>query len=251
MFPSYKENPVANTAATAVLILLAIFLALGSLKTYREAKEVGHVARDRDTITIAGNGKIASKPDLAVVNLGLYSEGKEVPVIQDENSRKVNAIIVALKQLGIAEDDMQTSNYNISPKYDYTDGTQTVAGYTVSQNLSVKVRDLTKVGTVLSQAGNVGANQVNGVNFSIDDPSELKIQARAKAIEDARKKADELAKAMGVSITRVVTFSENSSNMPTPPVYTFRAEDVAAQAPDIKPGSLDVEADISVTFEIR
>ncbi|MFO0764565.1 MAG: SIMPL domain-containing protein [Patescibacteria group bacterium] len=251
MFPSYKENPVANVVGIVVLVVLAVFLSLASVKTYREAKEVGHLARDRDTITIAGTGKVASKPDLAVVNLGLYSEGKEVPVIQDENSRKVNAVIAALKQLGIAEEDMQTSNYNISPKYDYKDGVQNVIGYSVSQNLNVKVRDLTKVGTVLSQAGTVGANQVNGVNFSIDDPSDLKIQARAKAIEDARKKADELAKAMGVSITRVVTFSENSSNVPTPPVYTFRAEDVAAQAPDIKPGSLDVEADISVTFEIR
>lgn len=251
MFPNKKDQPGAYKLSLIVLVLLSTFLITASIKQIRVSQEVGLVPRDRDTITISGTGKITSKPDLAVVSLGLYSEGKEVPVIQDDNSKKVNAIIGSLKKLGIAEDDIQTSNYTISPKYDYSNGTQSVNGYTVSQSLTVKVRDLSRIGQVLSDAGNAGANQINGVTFSIDDPAALKVQARAKAIEDARKKADELAKAMGVDIVRVVTFSESASSVPGQPVYTFRAEDVASQAPDIKPGALDVAADISVTFEIR
>ncbi|HPF94966.1 MAG TPA: SIMPL domain-containing protein [bacterium] len=251
MATTTKSPSAVHIAGSIALSALTLFLLVSTFKVYKETNEVGQAPRSRDTITIDGSGSISSKPDLADIDLGLYSEGSDVPTIQNENTQKVNSIIAALQQMGIAEEDIQTTNYNISPRYDYTDGAQRISGYAVSQNLHVKVRDLGEVGNVLAKAGSLGANQVNGVRFSVDDPTALKVQARAEAIADAREKADMLAKAMGVSIVRIVTFSESSSNAPTPPIYTFRAEDAVAQAPDIKPGSLDVEADISVTFEIR
>jgi uncharacterized protein YggE len=178
----------------------------------------------------------------------------DVPKVQDTNAAKVNGIIAAMKTMGIAEADLQTSNYSIQPKYQYTDGNQTIVGYSVSQSFNIKVRDLTKVGTVISKAGELGANQVNGVTFTIDDPTGLELQARAKAIENARSKANELAKAMGVDIVSIVTFSE-SSNTPNQPIFAYRdmatAEPMAKTAPDIQPGSLDVSSNVSVTFEIR
>lgn len=254
MLPTWKEQPFM-TMLVAALLLSATFLMAGWARNLSiERKYIGAIPGQRDTITIDGEGKVTSKPTLGQINVGLYSEGQEVPAVQDENSRKVNAMVAAMKDLGVAEADLQTSNYNISPKYDYKDGTQRVVGYTVSQNIEVKVRDLSKVGTVLSRIGQLGANQVNGVTFTIDDPSSLKQEARRKALEDARTKADELAKALGVDIARVVTFSESGVTPPSPMPF-YRSEGAVAtaapMAPDIQAGSLDVVSHVSVTYEIR
>jgi uncharacterized protein YggE len=250
---SPKDNRVLAGSLVAVAVLLVVFLAAQTWKTLLESHQVGFAPRMPDTFTIQGEGKVSGKPTLAQVSIGLYSEGSEVPKVQDSNSTKVNAIIDALKQMGIAADDIQTSNYSIQPKYQYTDGNQNIVGYSVSQSLNVKVRDLTEVGAVVSKAGQLGANQVNGVSFTIDDPSDLQQQARAKAIDDARKKAEELAKTLGVTIVRVSTFSEVSGNQPSPMYYGIGGADFAAKAvaPDIQSGSLDVTSDVSVTFEIR
>ena len=253
-WPSWKEN--GSFAALLTILLLALS-ALGGMKAwnaYTEHDSIGRVLRDRDTITIAGEGKVTGKPTLAQVDVGLYSEGADVPAVQQDNAKKVNAIIDAMKGLGIADADLQTNNYNIYPRYDYTNGAQKVIGYAVSQNLGVRVRDLSKVGVVLTQVTQAGANQVNGVNFTIDDPTELKQEARKKALDDARKKAQELADALGVKVVRVVTFSE-SSVTPGPVPYNYRGLSATASAapaaPDIQPGVLDLSSTISVTFEIR
>lgn len=238
-----------------VAILLVVFLGILSLKTWREAGRVGVELTPRDTITITGEGKISSQPTLASVNLGLYSEGASVPTVQDQNAKKVNAIIAALKNMGISQDDMQTNGYSIQPRYDFTDGKTTIIGYSVSQSLTVKVRDLTKVGDVIAKAGELGSNQVNGVSFTIDDPSALQQQARTKAIEDARSKAEELAKTMNVSLVKIVTFSESSGSAAPMPMYYDRTAMAAAApavtSPEIQPGELDITSNVSVTFEIR
>ena len=247
-----KENPQMFRLVSAVLIMLTIALGVQAWKGVREAKEVGRVPRDRDMITIAGEGKVSGKPDLARVDIGLLSEGGDVPRVQTQNTTKVNAMIGALRDLGIQEADIQTSNYNISPKYRYDEGRQSIEGYIVSQNVSVKVRDLSKIGAVLARMGELGANQINGVFFTIDDPSSLEQDARKEAIEDAREKADELARALGVKVVRVVTFSESSGGTPPPIPYGLKSfEADQAIAPEIQPGSLDVTSVVSVTFEIR
>ena len=109
-------------------VLVAVFLLGATLLMFSQArnaslqrKYIGQVPNQRDTITIEGEGKITAKPTLAQVNIGLYSEGQDVPAVQTDNTQKVNAMIGALKDLGIAEADLQTSNYTISPKYDYKD----------------------------------------------------------------------------------------------------------------------------------
>ena len=241
-------------AWTGVAIILVVFLGVQAWKTVLEAREVGHEPAGRDTITISGEGKISAQPTLAEVNLGLLSEGRDIPATQEDNAKKVNAIIGALKGLGIAEADIQTSNYSISPRYEYTDGRQNIIGYSVSQNLAVKVRNLSQVGTVVSKAGELGSNQVNGISFTIDEPSAIQQTARKEAIADAEKKARELASALGVNLVRVVGFSESSPGSPVPPIYYSRldvAEAAAPVAPEIQSGELDVTASVTVTYEIR
>lgn len=240
-----------NAGLVGVSILLIVFLGVQALKGVAEYKQIGRAPAERDTITITGEGEVSAAPDVAQIDIGLFTEGSDVPQIQQANAAKVNAIIAAMKGLGIAEADMQTSNYSISPRYQYDEGKQTIIGYTVSQNLSVKVRDLSRIGSVLAKAGELGANQVSGVTFTIDDPSELEQQARIEALAEARRKADQLAAALGVRIVRVVSFSESSGGLP-PPIPIARGLEAAdAVAPDIRPGSLDVTSQVSVTFEIR
>lgn len=250
--PSPKDK-MLNGVLVAVGTVLVLYLAILSIKALAEYGRVGLEPRPRDTFTIEGEGRISAEPTLAEVDLGLYSEGRDVASVQQANAATVNAIIAALKQLGIADADFQTANYHISPKFEYRDGVQNVVGYIVSQNLKVKVRNLSNVGAVLARAGELGANQVNGVRFTIDDPTHVRQLARAKAIEDAKKKARELADAMGVRVVKVVTFSE-SSGATEPPMFAFRALDAApvpAAIPEIQSGELDVQSRVSVTFEIR
>ena len=161
-----------------------------------------------------------------------------------------------MRDIGIKADDIQTSNYNIQPRFDYRDGASRVNGYTITQAVSVKVRDLSRVGDVLGKAGQVGVNQVNGITFTIDEPTSLQQEARKKALEDAKKKANELAQSLGVEIVRVVSFSETPyaySALPMTPSY--RADGMGGGggyvAPSIQSGSLDVTSNVVVTFEIR
>ena len=253
IFPNGKDSPWSSGIVSALLVMLVLFTGAKAWNAFTEHREIGQVPRGRDTITIQGEGKVSGKPTLAQIDIGLYSEGKDVPEVQNQNSQKVNAMVAAMKELSIAEADLQTSHYSISPRYEYKDGAQNVIGYTVSQNVSVKVRDLAKVGTVLSKVGQLGANQVNGVNFTIDDPTALKQEARKEALQDARDKAEELAKALGVKITRVVTFAESSGSGIPPMPYAYKSEMAVATAiaPDIQAGSLDVVSQVSVTYEVR
>ncbi|MBP9762198.1 SIMPL domain-containing protein [Patescibacteria group bacterium] len=238
-----------------VIVLLALFGFLiaktrNELATHRT---IGRPADVRDTFTIEGEGKVSGTPTLAEISFGLLSEGTDVAKIQQENTRKVNAMIDAVKALNVQEKDIQTSQYSINPKYDYKDGTSKVSGYQVSQNISVKVRDLSKIGDLLTRVGQLGGNQVNGPTFTIDDPSSLNQEARLEALQDARKKAKALSGVLGVKIGRVVTFSETSNN-PSPMPVMYRtlevASDTAQSMPSIQTGSLDVMSHVSVTFEV-
>ncbi len=236
------------------LAALIIFIGSKTRNSFEEFKQIGKVAHDRDTIIIQGEGKVTSKPDLALIDLGVTTDGATVKEAQKNNTQKMNAVIAAVKVLGVEEKDRQTANYSIFPKYQYDQGKQTVIGYTVSQDVSVKVRDLDKAGDVLAKAGELGANQIGGLRFGVDDPQVLKVEARSKAIDDARTKAEALAKQLGLSIVKVVTFSESSGSVMPPQPYFAKAIDLASSVgppPEIESGSLDVISSVSVTFEVR
>lgn len=234
------------------LIIYVAFLARNAAESYNY---LGKAVRDRDTITVAGEGKVTSAPDLALLNLGVRSDGATVKAAQTDNTRKMNAIIAAIKELKIEAKDIQTSGYSIYPKTDWSNGRQNILGYTVSQNVSVKVRNLDAVGDVLAKAGELGANQIGGIEFTIDDPTSERAEARGKAIEDARKKAEQLADQLGLKILKVVTFSETSRDgippMPYGVMEKSLAADAAQVAPDIQSGTQDVISNVNVTFEVR
>ncbi|MFA6447244.1 MAG: SIMPL domain-containing protein [Patescibacteria group bacterium] len=231
------------------LIILVIAQTRNAFQQYNYIGKTG-----RDTISIEGTGKVVAKPDVAKITLGVTTDGASVKDIQDQNSKKMNAIIAAVKDLGVKADDIQTQQYSVSPRYDWANGKQTLLGYTITQQVEIKVREVDKAGTVLAKAGELGANQMGDMQFVIDDPSALEAQARGKAIEDAKTKAEALASQLGMTVVRVVSFSE-SSNASYPPI-AFGARDMAMKseavaAPQIEVGTNDVIKNVSVVFEVR
>lgn len=238
-------------ALLVVSVALCVFLIAKTRNELASYSTIGRPADVRDTFTIEGEGKISAQPTLAQISFGLLSEGTDVSKIQADNSTKMNQMIASVKTLGIQDKDIQTSQYSISPQYDYTNGVTRLKGYQISQIVTLKLRDLSKVGDVLNRVGQLGGNQVNGPTFTIDDPTELNQQARLKALEDARKKAEALSSVLGVRIGRVVTFSENVGGMsPVPMMYSKdMAQATGGGAPEIQTGSLDVVSRVSVTFE--
>jgi len=251
-----QPNKFLQGVLGLLALVLIVFVGAEARNAFESYNYIGKIVRDRDTITIQGTGKISAAPDVAVLSLGVTSDGMSVKDVQTQNTQKMNAIIAALKAMNIANKDIQTSNYSIYPKYDWTNNRQNLTGYTVSQNVTVKIRNLDSTGDVLAKAGELGMNQTGGVQFTIDEPQKLQADAREKAIQDAKQKAQQLADQLGLSVVKVVTFSENFGGSPivSPMVKAMdvgMAAPSVAPSPDIQSGSLDVTSDVSVTFEVR
>jgi uncharacterized protein len=246
---SVKKAPRA--LIMVVLVLLSLFLLT---RTVREIKE-GKSFAPRDTISVSGEGSLFSRPDIGQVTITVSKEDITAEGAQVEATRAINSVVDFLKANHIDEGDIKTTNYSINPRYDYLrDEGRILRGWTVTQNLVVKIRDLDSVGKILSGATGNGANQIGGLTFTFDDPDALQEEARSMAIDDAKEKAEVLADDLGVNLKRIVSFSESGGR---PPVY-FRAEalDVsigssAAPAPNIPVGENEIKSTVTIVYEIR
>ncbi len=253
-WPSWSENKIFTVLVSLALIAFLVLVSVMTRNLLKNYDYIGRPGEQRDTITISGEGKITALPDIATVMLGLNTEKKTVAAAQKENTDKMNQLIKKLKDQGIDSKDIKTTNYSIYPQYDWVNGRQILRGYQVNQTVTVKIRNLDKVGDVLSIAGDLGLNQVGGLSFDIDEPETIKQEARIKALENARDKAMALAQVMSVKLGKVVSFSESSS-VP-PPIYkTYAAEGIGgaapAPAPEVSSGSIDVIVDATVVYEIK
>ncbi len=254
--------------ATLLLIPLLIgsVFALGGSPWYKSIKaEVTEQPYAR-TVTVNGEGKISAKPDIALISLSVESAGKTVKEVTLDNNNKMNKVIAEVKALGVKAEDITTTGYNLYPRYSDSyvispitsvkeAKTPEIIGYTLSQSVQVKVRDLSKVDDVLDKGILAGANQVGGLSFDIDDTGKIKAAAREQAFQKAREKAEAMAQAAGVKLGRVVTFSESYNNYPLYSNYAMnlRTADMAAEAvaPSIEAGSKDLNVNVSVTYEIE
>jgi uncharacterized protein len=208
------------------------------------------------TISISGEGKVSAVPDIASLSFGVQTgRQKTAQSAMEMLSKNMNAVLDAVKNQGIAEKDIGTESLSLYPAYDWNDGKQTPRGFEASQSLRVKVRDLDKIGAVLSAATNAGANQAGGVSFTIDDPNALQAAAREKAIEDAKKKARILANDLGVSIGKLMGFSEGGGFPPTPMYARAEMMDrgMGGGGSDPLPlpsGEQEVHVMVTLTYEI-
>jgi uncharacterized protein len=244
-----------------VVTLLAIILAygifyLGTLisNNIKKYQFIGLTDKSERMITINGMGKVNGQNNIAVTSIGYSNTDKDVGTAQVENKKVMDQVFSDLKKMGIEDKDLQ-SNYTIYPDYNYTsDRGQELKGYRVSNTVTVKIRDLAKINEVLGLAGKFGATEVGGLSFTIDDPSNLKDEARGKALADAKKKAYLLAQSLGVTLGEVVSYNEyDASNDAYYPKYSVAAEGggMGGGAPEaVAGGSKDVVMNVSVTYEL-
>jgi uncharacterized protein YggE len=207
-------------------------------------------------IIVSGEGDMAVAPDMAMLSLSVMREAPTAREALDANNAAVAAVIAAMKSAGIAERDLQTSNLQINPRYDYTnkpDGTQEakLAAYQVTNTLSVRVRDIAKTGELLDTAVTTGVNQGGNISFTNDDPSAAITEARKRAVADAIAKAKTLAEAAGVGLGRIIEMSETSYT-PLPMPIEAKAFDSAVQARvPVQPGENSYKIQVNVTFELN
>ncbi|MBU4143061.1 SIMPL domain-containing protein, partial [Patescibacteria group bacterium] len=247
IIPPAKYLPMAVLSVAALLV---VFLAAASYTKILEGRYAGQSSQYKNTISVSGEGKVFAKPDIGQVSLSVISDALTVAAAQKDNTDKMNKITKAIKDLGVKEEDLKTTNYSVSPRYQYSAGKSIIIGYEVTQTLEVKIRDLAKVGDILDKATGVGANQVGSLSFTFDDPEKLNSEARQKAIDNAKTKARDLAKSLGVSLGKVVSFSESTGGMPVP-MYSSAKEALGmggGAIPDIQTGQNEIDISVSISY---
>ncbi len=256
------ENPLVGKLAAAFLLVATVFMFAKAVNAIVNFDTISQPPSN--VITVNGEGKVSAVPDIATITFTVSEDSDTATHAQDGATKKVNVALALLKDLKIAEKDIKTSSYNVSPRYSYQppcytypcpyNGEQKIIGFTASQTVEVKVRDIDVTGTVLTSLGDAGVTNLYGPNFMVEDPDGLKAEARKEAIEKARAQAKQLASDLGVRLVRVVNFSEGGSY---PPVY-YKAMDAVgmggapeAATPAIPAGENEIVVNVSVTYEIR
>lgn len=205
-------------------------------------------------IWVSGTGEVTATPDIAILTLGVEAQETTVKAAQSEAAAGMNAVVDALKSNGVADKDIQTQWYNISPvtKWDDKTSEQITTGYKVTNMVAAKIRDINKAGTIIDAVAEAGGDltRINGINFIVDDPTAFYTQAREKAMADAKAKAEQMASLAGIKLGKPIYISENSSYIPGP--YPLRAyAEGASASTSISPGELDITLTVQVGYAIQ
>ena len=257
-----KYQLLGIAAMTAALVLLFSGLVLGLVGfnlpiTAAQARDAA--AQTESTmprnITVIGEGKVKAKPDIAQAGIGVEIVGSDVKQASSDAAAAMEKLLTALKAQGVAENDIQTSYYNVWVERPYNpDGSQsTEVIYHVSNTVQVTIRDLSKVTTILGAAIEAGANTINSVNFNLADPAELEVQARQEAVENAKATTEELAALNGVTLGEVTSVSEVITAQP---LYlstaSYAAEGIGGGAAGpLSPGEVEVTVQLQVSYAIQ
>lgn len=245
-----------------VLFSIALLLTLAAMvkTTLAEGTLPAMEPLSEATISITGTGTITAEPDIAIVRAGAVSEAETARAAMEANSKIMADTFAALRAMGVEDRDMQTSRLTVEPRYTYFDSSANgerrpprIDGYQVSNNLSVRVRDLTIIGEVLDALITAGVNQMGGLSFSVDEPDALFDQARADAMEDAVAQARLLTQAAGVSLGRVISISQSSpqQNPPMQPQFARMAMADSAESVPIATGEQDLRAQVTIVWAIN
>lgn len=213
----------------------------------------------RPRIIVTGEGEAAVAPDTAIVSLVVLEEKPTAREALTANNESMAKVLDGMKKAGIADRDLQTSGFNIEPRYVYPenkDGKQPpeapkIVGYAVSNSLSVRVRDLKKVGEILDQSVSLGVNQGGNLTFTNDKPEAILEEARKKAVANAISKAKTLSGAAGVELGKVVEISEQSYNPRPMPMAQGKMMAMAADSVPVAAGENTYNVTVNVTFELK
>lgn len=209
------------------------------------------------TISVTGNGTANVAPDMAIISMGVTKEAETAREALNANTEAMKKVLEEMQSAGIEARDLQTSDFSIQPQYVYPNNSNDeqkprITGYVVRNSLSVRVRDLEKVGDVLDASVSLGVNDGGNLVFTNDNPDEVINQARSNAVKDAIAKAKTLAEAAGVELGAIKTISELAQNDAPRPMAKMRSmEMVASSAPvPIAAGENSYDVTVNITFEI-
>jgi len=198
------------------------------------------------SITVTGEAMVSVAPDNANIRLGVTSQGKNAREASEANAKLMTSVLAAIREAGVADRDVQTSRLSLQPQYEQGKaGPARLLGFQVTNQVTIRIREIDKFPGILDRAIAAGANEMSGIEFVVSEQSKLLDQARDDAVTDARRKAELYAKAAGVKLGAVTSITEEGSSPPRPVVQAMRASAVP-----VAPGEQLLRAAISVTFEL-
>jgi uncharacterized protein len=244
----------ANVARTALLAVVVVLSAVASAASMAEERE--SVPR----ILVSGEGSAEIAPDMAVLVLTVSREAKTAREALDANSAAMAEVLQAMRDEGIADRDLQTAGFSIQPRYNYPAPKPSgerepreIIGYAVRNSLSVRVRDIDRVGAIIDKSVTLGVNEGGNITFTNADPAGAIAEARTEAVKDARRKAETLAAAAGVKTGRILEISEHS--VAPRPIPMLNAEVAMSRAADAAPpvaaGENSYQVTVQVTYAIE
>ena len=245
-----KSIQVGTVLLTLLLAVMLLAPVVSPGLAFQEEKTDGDTY-DR-TINVSGTGQVSAQPDVAVVTLGVQTEAEEAAAALSQNSQQMQALVSAMEDAGIATEDIKTQAIRLYPRYEQSQngqGQSDLIGYTATNMVEVRLRDLESVGEILDTAVQAGGNRIESIGFEVSDPAQYMDQAREAAWNDALHKAEQLANLAGAELGIVLTISE-SGRGPQPVVeQPVMAADAAAAVP-VQPGNQTIEVDLQVTWSI-
>lgn len=268
---SVLQNRRIQTSLSLVLLFLSAFLFAETIKSLKEYRYVGGGIAPTNAITVTGEGEVFAIPDTAEFTFSIQEEAPTTAEAQNVATEKANDVIKTLVEQGVEEKDIKTTSYNLTPKYEWRDATPCLrfpcektreqVGFELSQSVQVKVRDIDRAGELLEIVASKEISSVSGLSFTIADEDSLKVEARKQAIDEAKEKGEKLAQDLGVSLVRIVGFSEGSGYYPAMYARSEMMLDSSAplglggpevsMAPAVPAGENRVVSNVSVTYEIK
>ncbi len=245
---------LTQIASSAITLLLFFVLLFGYTKLAGPLPfSVNSVSTTKSTtFDVTGEGKVSVKPDSARVSAGVTANGPSVVQVQDQMNSIINKVTAAIKAQGIESTDLQTSTYNVNPRYDYSAGTQKINGYEARTSLTINVKDINKLNAVIDAATGAGATNVSNLGFQNADNQQALDQARKLAVEDAKKKAQNIAGIAGFQLGKIVNYSEGGQGQPRPMMIGALDAKASTGAPtQIEPGSNETTVTVTLSYEIH
>lgn len=262
---TFLKDKKVSIAVFILIIIIGVFTLAKIVNEVKQSKYIGRGNQPANTISISGKGEVSAVSDIATLTINLNKDGKTSKEAQTLLNDSITKTLSYLTEQKIDNKDIKSEYGGVSPKYSYEKSAcftypcpasdPKIVGYTATQSITVKVRDVDNASTVRTGLTALGVTDISGPTFSIDNEDKIKEDARALAITDAKAKASVLANELGVTLGKVVSFSENSGGN-YPVMYSAKSvamdsASVQAPAPTLPKGENKITSEVSITYEIR
>lgn len=233
-------------------LALAAFMATAGLAALPAAAQTAAtISADGTLLSISARAEASRAPDIASISAGVVTQATDGNTAMRQNAEQMTRVLAAIKAAGIPDKDVQTSGIHLNPQYQYADNqSPKIAGYQASNSVSLKVRDLSRLGKALDALAAQGANQINGPSFEIDQPEPVYDEARLAALKKAQARAETYAKALGLRVRRIVSISESNGGGFRPMPMMAMARGKAEMDTAVAPGETTLSVSLDVVFEM-